>query len=233
MKEILFALVIGGGLYFLATVGLGMLLRLISGDQLIDRPKKEEPVKHPSISYDTLGLRLLNRNDSLDNIPHRKLFKDMALCLTAKTEDRTQLITTDTYKNNMWYSAENTAPELEPPVLESYTESRRGHARNVLFDSFLTADDNMFVLTNKSHNYGASVLFYGGILKQLYQLFGEYYALPTSVHKWMIIPVLDGDESERKFLKNKVIEDNKKLSAKDILSNSLYYFGGRELEVIL
>lgn len=235
LKDILFALVVGGGGWCLAMFLFAMIMRLISGEPLRNRPKEEKPKKF-IVDYDKLSFRLLNiknHKSLLNKVPYRILFDDMAMCLNAKAEnEEDRLITFDEYRKDMWFSADNTAPSLDPPVLESLTESMRKHARNLIFDEMLMVEDNMFVLTNKAHRYGASALFYVGVQKKLYKLFGEYYALPTSVHSWMIIPVLDGNESEREFLKNKVREDNKKLPREEVLSNNLYYFGGKELEVI-
>ena len=47
LKDILFALVVGGGGWCLAMFLFAMIMRLISGEPLINRPKKEEPKEEP------------------------------------------------------------------------------------------------------------------------------------------------------------------------------------------
>lgn len=49
---------------------------------------------------------------------------------------------------------------------------------------------NMYVLTNSDQMFGASCLYYPGVMEKLGELAGEdYYVFPSSVHEIMVLPV--------------------------------------------
>lgn len=84
--------------------------------------------------------------------------------------------------------------------------------------------NGLWVLTNKSMYYGATCLFYPGVLEETAGLFGEdFYIIPCSVHETLLLPqsiVDDGD-----VLKYMVYEVNRCcLDPEEILSDSVYYY---------
>jgi hypothetical protein len=48
--------------------------------------------------------------------------------------------------------------------------------------------DGPMVVTNNSGMFGAGTLFIAGVAEKIYSERGEYYAIPSSLHEWIIIP---------------------------------------------
>jgi hypothetical protein len=113
-----------------------------------------------------------------------------------------------------------------------------------LADTMLGVDDNVllsgnvdlstvgYVLTNENHLFGASALFYDGVKERIYDLIGEYYALPASVHEWIIVPVKDGTDDEVDALKEMVMRGNDEVvDYTEVLSKYIYLYDGKELKI--
>ena len=82
----------------------------------------------------------------------------------------------------------------------------------------------MFILTNRQRQYGATVMLYEGILKKVADKIGSgYYVIPSSVHEVILVP--DSPETSVGFLKNMVREVNRtELARTEVLSDSVYYY---------
>lgn len=53
---------------------------------------------------------------------------------------------------------------------------------------------NAYVLSNTTNCFGAAVLFYPGVQEKISNLLnGDYYAIPSSVHEFMILPCANAD----------------------------------------
>lgn len=55
----------------------------------------------------------------------------------------------------------------------------------------------VLVISDRScQDYGAICLFFDGVLDALHQMMGDFYALPSSIHEWLVLPkeqgMLDG-----------------------------------------
>jgi hypothetical protein len=85
-------------------------------------------------------------------------------------------------------------------------------------------DIPMFVLTNRYHTFGASVILYDRLLKQLADSFGkDMVILPSSVHEVLLVPVDTG--ADLAYFDNMVREVNEtQLADDEVLSNHAYYF---------
>ena len=192
-----------------------------------------------------LCYRLVNKENNkelLKTTPHKTICNDMALCLQAIMSDGDDgyyvaLINKDMFEYKMWGIAETTAPTLSPARLTAmmdvdlrYTQPFDG-ADNLLITG-LTTEDEMYVLDTENGLHGASALFYDGVKERIYDLVGEYYALPSSIHEWIIVPVHDGTEEEVKALKAMVKEANTSVvDTVDMLSNHPYVYDGTELKI--
>jgi hypothetical protein len=85
-------------------------------------------------------------------------------------------------------------------------------------------DIPMFVLTNRYHTHGASVLLYDQLLKHLADSLGkDLVILPSSVHEVLLVPVDIGVDLA--YYDNMVREVNEtQLADDEVLSNHAYYF---------
>ena len=55
-------------------------------------------------------------------------------------------------------------------------------------------ESDMYVLTNHRTIYGASVLLYPGLLKELEKRIGKYYIVPSSTDEVILVPVREGQD---------------------------------------
>lgn len=96
---------------------------------------------------------------------------------------------------------------------------------------------DLYVLTNRGSLYGAAAISYKGLLNRLYLRFGKpFYIIPSSVHETILYP-----EAEKERLKKQYSPDKMKkiifavnrgsLEPKERLSDSLYYYDGKELTI--
>ena len=82
----------------------------------------------------------------------------------------------------------------------------------------------LFVVTNKFSVYGASAIFYPGVMEQIGDSLGNnYFILPSSIHEMIILP--DDGKIESGVLKNIVESVNIEIvDQKDLLTNDVYYY---------
>ena len=90
--------------------------------------------------------------------------------------------------------------------------------------SFRTASiEDLYVLTNRSHEYGAVLLLEKAVLGELYARFGAYYLLPASVHELLILPKTNaGNELRLRSLIHSV--NNTISDSLTVLSDDLYAY---------
>lgn len=86
------------------------------------------------------------------------------------------------------------------------------------------------VLTNQSGTFGASALASEKVLGDLYEKFGEFYVLPSSVHEVLIVPATENEDVAS--LQEMVRDVNEKiLEAEEFLSNEVFRYDGEKLVV--
>lgn len=86
----------------------------------------------------------------------------------------------------------------------------------------------MYIVTNSMRSFGAAVMTYDGVLKQIRAMLGEnFYVLPSSVHEIILVPESYG--MERSHLQEMVKEINRtEVENEEILSDNVYYYSGKE-----
>lgn len=90
-------------------------------------------------------------------------------------------------------------------------------------------DTGMYVLTNASKLYGAAGILDFDLLKQFAEN-RDFYILPSSLHEWIFVPVVDMDEKE--VLDKMVKEVNAEVvNAEDRLSDHCYYYDAKENKI--
>lgn len=88
----------------------------------------------------------------------------------------------------------------------------------------------MYVLTNKSGHFGTSVIFYESLLNHIYHQIGAFYLLPSSVHEWILVPIIkQADPGDLESIVRSVNRDV--IEIDDYLSDSVYYFDGKDLTI--
>lgn len=98
---------------------------------------------------------------------------------------------------------------LEKSGLEEKINAFAGHE--------VTAEETgVVVVTNSSGYYGASAIFYDGVLEAL----KDYYLVPSSVHEWLAVPKSVAD---KEYLARVIRQVNRtEVSPKEVLSDFPY-----------
>ena len=92
----------------------------------------------------------------------------------------------------------------------------------------------MLVLTNRANFYGASVVFYPGLLKSLAKCQGSgFYLIPSSIHEMILFPedALCSSVAEV----NQMIRDINLADVReeDVLSETLYHYLPESDEIVI
>lgn len=88
---------------------------------------------------------------------------------------------------------------------------------NALTGNDATAEETgVMVVTNSSGYYGASAIFYDGVLEAL----KDYYLVPSSVHEWLAVPK---PITDKEYLAQIIRQVNRtEVSPKEVLSDFPY-----------
>lgn len=97
--------------------------------------------------------------------------------------------------------------------------------------------DGMYLLTNCRGIYGASSICYDGLLPKLFHRFGKgFYVVPSSTHEMILLPD-SPDPLKKIFQPDELLEmiyhiNRTMLRPDERLSDSLYYYDGKELTIV-
>ncbi len=85
-------------------------------------------------------------------------------------------------------------------------------------------DRQMYVITNKNRNFGATSLLYPGLLDEIYEkIGGDYYILPSSIHECIALKATD--DIETKMLRSLVRQINyTEVKPEQVLSDNVYIY---------
>ena len=117
-----------------------------------------------------------------------------------------------------------------PASLQSLEETLFGNAENII-DKEDVENKTMCVLTNDTTNEGACALFYPGVSEKVRKAVGDYYALPSSIHEFIIVPKSEWSGSTGELIGMVVVANNSVVDAKDVLSDSVLFYDGAFTEV--
>ena len=103
-------------------------------------------------------------------------------------------------------------------VIEELTEESEAHI------SFEDKEEEMYVLSNRIHSYGAAAILYSGRMEVIgMYLKSNYYVMPSSVHEVIVVPEKAAVEKEE--LSAMVAEINRtQVEAEEVLSDHAYYY---------
>src|SRR5699024_8809339 len=121
------------------------------------------------------------------------------------------------------------------PILCSTTEAMVALALGFKPTNLLEEDnplffkDDMFTLTDCegdsfTHMNGAVMLFTDGVMERVAEILGSFYALPSSVHEWILI----NSDVDPDFLAGIVSEVNETINPDEVLTNSVYFYNAEK-----
>lgn len=105
---------------------------------------------------------------------------------------------------------------------------------NILMDADCTpnedSDVKMIVVSNESGVNGASAMFYPGVMEKVSMMLGgNFYAIPSSIHEFIVIPSNNGKENFSSWLNGIIKNINRTMVNPDeVLSNHAYYYNSKK-----
>jgi len=103
-----------------------------------------------------------------------------------------------------------------------------------MFDTDNSA--NLYVMTNEEKINGAATILYPDVLKEFAEdnEVDEVYMLPSSIHKWLLVPDKEAEANLKGRLREMIREVNKECVAEnEILSNELYIYNRKRNEITM
>lgn len=195
-----------------------------------------------------LGIKLINAKANerlLEDIPH-KIYLDLAIVCYVAVRDQSIGCGSILVHNNhimMWgvganellFDALENVSRIEPGRMIRITDILREmvDVDRQLQDAGLEEKDcEMFVLTNESRLYGASVMMYKGMLESIAEtLQCDYYIIPSSVHEVLVLP--EYATPDYRAL-NYMVQDvnSTQLTPVEILSDHVYRYSYSEKQLL-
>ena len=127
----------------------------------------------------------------------------------------------DVAKCNMQKLFSPTLERLSDAILK--TKDNEAVVENLLTAENPVADDIMYMLSNDKHFFGANAIFMDGVKEKISEVLGgDFYAIPSSIHEWMILA--DKGDYETAKLQEMLIDGNSQTDPLDILSNDLFRY---------
>lgn len=208
--------------------------------------------------FNHLTYRLVNKDVSaelLRQCPHFDIAgSDIAVCAEAVIPDgeggefralvRNGLLEdVDNDENKLWDIVKFTAPKIDAPVLTPLGMRAIGLDTNVIGEDPDDLPDSMkkepMVLSNESGIRGAGVIWQTkdnfseqseGVLGMVYNIIGSFYAVPSSVNEWILVPATDNDPN---YLKETLHSANETVvDRNELLSNELFMYDGESFFVV-
>lgn len=187
----------------------------------------------------------------LQNVPH-KVIEDLAIIYAAKIPidmedgDYSAVIRNNQFPDvgidQLHEDAMRNSEKLFPAIIAdiadindclfhamSGTDPSPKSFNTALSEAWVT-DCKLFVLTNKKNYYGATVLFYPGVMEALYKRLGTFYILPRSVHETQLIR--SGQNEPSGLLEMVQYINTEAILPEERLADSVYQYDGLEFKKI-
>ena len=227
------------------TAGVGME-ELFSGlvhayrDNLANGPM---PTEIPDLEYrkvrHKVGVRLLGMDYNerfLKTVPYREVGNGYALICEVLIGSSDGGLFSTIVTNSMAEEYGYNMDELFDTALDTAwkTHAASFEPLNKLLD-LADEQETCFVLSTNRQMYGAAALFYPGTKEMIAHVLGEsYFALPSSLHEFIIMRESQVSNQER--LRQMVVEANRVVvRPEDVLSDNLLYYSKStgELSLVL
>lgn len=181
--------------------------------------------------------RLINRHSNmrlLEEVPHREIL-DLAIVYLVLVDvnaygTATMLVRREHQKfwkvteEELYIQAQKNTPEL---LKEEFREmsSMLGDMTGMPEEEW---ESPLYVLTNHIRSNGAAAILYQDCLRQIGRQLGKnYYALPSSVHEWIIVPEGTGPEEAELSAMVKEINDTQ-VEPEEVLADHAYFYNREE-----
>lgn len=185
----------------------------------------------------------------LREAPYRELAEDLAVVyriMLDNMEDgssasaritNTLMDTWSADEETLWACAKENNKRLKEPICRSLFEvlseclAAKGDSVNMKFlDSTKEAVPEMYVLTSRDRQYGASVIADKAFMKKMFNDIGSFFILPSSLHEVIAIP--EKDENAAVELKAIVQYVNEtQLEEEEVLADQVYKYDGHSITV--
>lgn len=173
-----------------------------------------------------LRLMLINteRNECfLKTVPHREFFDLSYICYLKLEASGFGTATTSVTDNclRLWDISEDELFEIARSNMQDYEE-----------ECILYLSNLLYVVTNRTNTWGASIISKDNVLKEVYkQVGGSFYLIPSSIHEWLAVP--QSTQVEKEAFKEMVRDvNNTVIEEKEILSYSVFFYNGNRMERI-
>ena len=204
-----------------------------------DMLKEESELSAESIR-DRITMRVVdvNRNRKfLETMPHREIGYGMAVVFDVQNiiggNDEWRIpITNDVFErleideDELFDMAMDEADKIEPAVLLALDNpSPHGKLKNLFENNKKIRNrEAMYVLTNRVGKYGAAALFYPGMTERIAKRIEDsFYAIPSSLNEYIIVPASSGANIER--LREKLLHDNSTMvDQEEVLSDNILHY---------
>ena len=200
-------------------------------------PDMEGNVKNYNIIKENLGVRVLDLERNKEYAAD-KLYKDLGNGLGLFADIRfpegdgfASAVVADSLldkwnisEDTFWEDVMASAANVVSPTFINVESMMFGNGTNLLDEPDEDAHGKMYVLSSNGNTLGASSLFLPNIAEKVCAILGgEYYALPSSVHEFIIVPEDAGVSVDE--LKQMVREANRSVvEDKDVLIDNVFRF---------
>ena len=188
-------------------------------EEQINNPYLVEEINNYDMIKDKLFVKLLPANkEYLKDVPHR-MVGDVAMIASVKMEGGENLVSANV--TNQLLQIYGVSEE------QLFSDALKSSEKTMPVE--LTDMGPFTCVANKMKMYGASALFYEGVLDELCRTYGdELYIIPSSVHEMLVLPALGDPDYIRETIANVNLS---LVSKEDFLSNSLFYYDGDRIKV--
>ena len=190
---------------------------------------------------DRLAVKVLEKErnrEFLENYPHKEIDCGFAMVFDVQTVIRgndvwRMPVTYDVLnkagldEGDLYDAAMDHISEVDPAVLMSLERKQSGKKIKNLFENDKRISNNqktMYLLTNRCGKYGAATFFYPGMQKRIADRIDDnYYAIPSSLHEFIIVPESSGADIAR--LCDKLKNDNWSTAhQEDVFSDRVFHY---------
>lgn len=109
----------------------------------------------------------------------------------------------------------------------------RENTPRLLIPEVIQLTDFLYIVTNRTGNFGAAVMLYPELWKKIRNVLGEnFYILPSSVHEVLLVRESYGMKRTQLEIMVKEINETE-VDEEEVLADTVYYYCGKEERVVI